>query len=140
MTSEWFLAEVVMKIKVADDPRNVVHQNLTLICATSPDEAYRKAIKLGEDGETSYDNPDGKAVRISFEGLSDLVPLYEELGDGAELMFRYKVGMSEEEIKSLVLPRDRLPAFLPPKRAEAPDYASGEVVTEVERRFGIKRP
>ena len=140
MAYEWFLAEIVMKITVAGDPRIVVHQNLTLIRATSGGEAYEKAIELGKAGETHYDNPNGQAVQISFEGLSDLIPLYEELRDGAELTFRSKVVLSEKEIRSLVLTRDRLPVFLPPKRADGPDYASGEVIAEVERRFRVKRP
>lgn len=140
MTSEWYLAELVMKITVAGDPRNVVHQNLVLVRASSSDEAYEKALQFGKNGEVSYDNPAGKAVQIRFEGISDLTEIYEDLEDGAELGFRYKVDMSEEQIRSLVLPRDCLPAFLPPARAEGPDYASEEVIAEVERRFGIKRP
>jgi len=55
-------------------------------------------------------------------------------------MFRYRVGVLPEEVNSLVRPKDRLRVFLPPQRAEGPDYASAEVVSEVERQFGIKRP
>jgi len=62
-------AELVEEITVEDDPRNVVHQNLVLIRAVSADEAYEKARKIGKDGETSYDNPSGKAVRIRFRGF-----------------------------------------------------------------------
>ena len=54
VSAEWYLAELVMKITVAGDPRNVVHQNLTLIRASSADEAYEKAIKIGKDGEDEY--------------------------------------------------------------------------------------
>ncbi|MGA3334571.1 MAG: DUF4288 domain-containing protein [Terracidiphilus sp.] len=140
MSAEWYLAELVMKITVADDPRNVVHQDLTLIRASSADEAYEKATKFGKDGETEYWNPDGKAVQISFQGISDLTEVYEDLEDGAELAFRETVGMCEDEIRNLVPSRDRLPAFRPLGRSDGPDYASGEIVAEVECRFGIKRP
>jgi hypothetical protein len=128
-----------MKITVAEDPRNVVHQNLILVRANSPDEAYEKALKFGKAAETSYDNPDGKAVQFSFEGLSGLVDIYEDLEDGAEISFRYKVGLSEKQIKSLVRPRDRLPTFLPPRQAEGPDYTSGEVIALLEKEFGFSR-
>jgi len=132
----WYLAEVVMKIVVADDPRNVVHQNLVLIRAATPEEAYEKALHCGKNGETSYDNPEGKAVQITFEGLSDLDLIDEELEDGAELTFHYKVSVSEEQLQSIVQPRDRLRAFVPPTRAEGPDYTSREILALVERELG----
>ncbi len=137
---EWYLAELVEKITVAGDPRSVVHQNLILIRATSADEAYKKAVTVVKNAETSYANPAGKLVQITFEGISDLVPTYEDLEDGAELMFRRTVGMTDEQIGAMIVPQDRLPAFLPPQRAEGPDYASAAIIEEVERRFGVKRP
>jgi Domain of unknown function (DUF4288) len=136
---EWYLAELVMKITVADDPRTVVHQDLVLVRASTPHRAYKKALKFGKRSEISYDNPDGKAVRISFEGLSDLVEIYEDLEDGAEINYRYEVGLSEKQIKSLVRPRNRLRAFLPPGQAEGPDYSSGEILALLEREYGFKR-
>ena len=139
MKTEWFLAELVMKITVADDPRNVVHQNLVLIRASSADEAYEKAIRFGKNGETSYDNPAGKPVQISFEGVSDLIDIIDDLEDGAELDFHYTVDMPEERIQSLVLPRERLRAFLPPRRAEGPDYTSAEIMAKVARMMEAKR-
>jgi hypothetical protein len=139
VTVEWFLAELVMKITVADDPRNVVHQNLVLVRASSPDEAYEKAIRFGKNGEISYDNPAGKTVQISFEGISDLVDIYEDLEDGSELDFHYTVDMPEERIQSLVLPRERLRAFLPPRRADGPDYTSAEIMAEVARMMEVER-
>jgi hypothetical protein len=133
VSAEWYLAELVMKITVSGDSRNVVHQNLTLIRANSPNEAYEKAHAFGRDGEVSYDNPNGKAVRISFEGISDLTEIYDDLEDGSELAFRETVEMPEEEMRALIVPMLRLPVFRPPGRTAGPDYRSGEVVAEVER-------
>ena len=139
MDTGWYVAEIVEEITVQDDPRNVIHQNLVLVRANSPDEAYEKAIKIGEGGETSYDNPSGKTVRIRFRGLSKLEKLEEELEDGAELTFRYKVGVSEEELRSMVRSRERLAVFRPPEQAEGPDYSSREVLAMLERDYGITR-
>jgi len=138
MTDTWYIAELVMKMIVADDPRNVVHQNLVLIRADAPEKAYEKALLLGKKSETSYENPEGKAVQITFEGLSDLDLIYEELEDGAEIAFHYKTNVSEEQLQSIVKPRDRLRAFLPPMRAEGPDYKSREVLALVERKLGAE--
>jgi hypothetical protein len=140
MSPEWYLAELVMKITVTGDDRSVVHQNLTLVKANSPDEAFEKATSFGKAGEASYPNPEGKAVQISFQGISDLTEVYEDLEDGAEIAFRETVNMPEDEIRDLIPTRDRLPAFQQPGRTEGPDYASGEIVEELEQRFGIERP
>lgn len=139
MNGEWYLAELVMKITVAGESRTVVHQNLVLVSALSPDEAYAKALKFGKDGQASYDNPDGKAVEITFEGISGLVQLYEELQDGAELTFREKIGLDREQIRTLIPPRDQLPVFRPPQRTKGPDYTSGEIVAELDKA-GFKLP
>ena len=135
MNSEWYLAELVMRISVEDDPRSVVHQNLVLIRGGSPNEAYEKALQNGKNSECSYENAGGKMVQISFEGLSDLDLIHEELEDGAEIAFRYSVDLSEEQIRSMVRGRDQLRVFLPPKKADGPNYASAEILALAEREL-----
>jgi hypothetical protein len=46
--AEWFVAELVEELTVADDPRNIVWRNLTLIRAKLPEEAYQRALALGK--------------------------------------------------------------------------------------------
>ena len=140
MSSQWYLAELVMEITVADDPRNVIHRNMTLISAQSADEAYDKSLTIGHAGETSYLNPAGKSVSICFRGIADIDRIYDELEDGAELTFHASVGVPEDDVKAMLHPRDRLTAFLHPQRAAGPDYASAEVIEQAEREFGVKRP
>ena len=38
--AKWYLAEIVEQISVEGDPRSVIHTNLVLVRADSPDEAY----------------------------------------------------------------------------------------------------
>ena len=45
--AKWYLADLVEEITVEGDPRNVVHTNMTLVRADSPEEAYQKAVQLG---------------------------------------------------------------------------------------------
>ena len=70
--AKWYISELVEQISVDGDPRNVVHKNLVLIRADSPEEAYQKALLLGREREISYENPAGKQVRFRFRGLSEL--------------------------------------------------------------------
>jgi hypothetical protein len=71
-TQKWHLAEVVEEKTVEDNPRNVVHTNVVLILADSPEDAYQKSLELGNSRNVSYENPNGKRVRIAFRGLRDL--------------------------------------------------------------------
>jgi uncharacterized protein DUF4288 len=139
---KWFIAEIVEEITVEGDPRNVVHVNFNLIRAESPEEAYTKAIELGRGGETEYRNADGKLVHIRFHGLRDLNVIYDDLEDGAELMFEKRVSVPSDELQTLIRPKEELDVFSgwkPPDLTKEPDYSSKEVLDEVERRFGAKR-
>ena len=130
----WFLATLVVEISVQSESRNVVHRNLFLISAHSPEEAYSKAIGLGHQGEVMYENPAGSAVRHTFRGISQLDELVDdEPVDGAELAFEQRTGVSEEDIQALILPKDQLHVFNPPApgRTDVPDYSSREVLVTV---------
>lgn len=76
-SQEWFLATLIMEISVQGDTRNVVHRNLFLVSACSPEEAHDKAMRLGREGETTYGNPAGRAVRHSFRGVAQLDTLVD---------------------------------------------------------------
>ena len=140
--AKWYIAEIVEEITVEGDPRNVVHVNFNLIRADSPEDAYEKALECGRQGETQYANPQGQLVRIRFCGLRDLNVIDYELEHGAELMFEKRVGVSVDELRRLITPKEKLEVFVPwrpPDLSKEPDYASQEVLDEVERRFGVKR-
>lgn len=138
--AEWYLAEIVQELTVEDDWRNVVWRDLTLVHANSPDDAYEQALILGRSGDTEYQNPAGKRVTVRFRGLSFLDVISDPLEHGSELTFRSTVGMPPDELHKVLLPKEKLPLFLPDVRPEGPDIASGDIVHEVEERFGIKRP
>lgn len=136
----WYIAEVVMEVTVGSDPRNVVHHNHFLITANSNEEAYEKATAIGKREETSYKNPAGHDVSIRFVGIADLDEVDDEPGDGAEVLFHYRLNVPKKELESLIPEKSRLRAFAPKSRASGPDYASGEVIELVRMTTGIKRP
>ncbi|MGB3691330.1 MAG: DUF4288 domain-containing protein [Spirulinaceae cyanobacterium] len=41
--AKWYLAELIMECKIEGDSRNVIHVNITLVRADSPEEAFSKA-------------------------------------------------------------------------------------------------
>ena len=98
----WYIAGIMIRFEGNDENQNnvnrrcLVWENQHLIKAKNPDEAYKKALKIGKDSESEYVNTDGESVRWIFEGLTTLIPVYEELEDGAEL------GVGEEAVRSQV--------------------------------------
>lgn len=130
-----YLADIVEQINVEDDPRNVVHANLVLIAAQSPEEAYQRALDLGSEGEQSYENPDGKKVTTRFRGLRDLNVIHDELKHGTELTYTERLDMDESAILEWVSPKAELGVFRPITRSTGPNYSSRDVVRELVRRL-----
>src|SRR5258708_29313561 len=95
---KWYLAELVEEIQIAGESENVVHNNLILIRADSPEEAYTKALARGSEINGSYEDIDGRKGMSIFRGLSDLNPILDELEDGAEIAYEELQGLSEDEI------------------------------------------
>src|SRR5437762_8230283 len=97
--AKWFLAEIVMECRIQGDSRNVVHKNVTLIRADSPEEAYEKSIEMGKQQETSYKNRAGKKVHFLYRGLSRLLVIHDDLQHGAEMLWEEHTGVPEETIQ-----------------------------------------
>ncbi|MCB1232998.1 MAG: DUF4288 domain-containing protein [Verrucomicrobiae bacterium] len=134
--AEWFLAQLVEEIRIQDSAKNIVHINYVLIRATTPEDAYNRAMALGEAENQSYTNPDGKEVTTRFCGLRELDVICFPLEHGCEIHFEEHLGRSEVEINQLLRNKAELEAFLPIRdRPGRPDYSSKEVVEEVLREM-----
>ena len=135
--AEWFLAELVEEIRVAGSRRNIVHINYVIIHAKSPQVAFARAKKLGKQGNISYLNDMGNKVTKRFRGLRNLDVIYDPLGDGCEIMFKKKLGLTEKGVRKLLRAKDQLEVFQPVRgRRGRPNYSSMEVMNEVRRRLG----
>ncbi len=121
--ARWYLADVVLEHTIEGDPRNVVHINLSLIEAASPEEAYDKAMKLEKESEQTYENTDGKQVRVVFRGLRDLNVIHDALEDGAELAYAEEIGVPESELSASLPHKYKLGVFAPRQRkGNGPNY------------------
>ncbi len=54
--TEWYTAELLMEIRVHGARCNVLHRDLILINAHSPEEAYAKATRNGQKGSKRGDS------------------------------------------------------------------------------------
>ncbi len=110
--AEWYIADIVIEINVEDESENILHVNTTLIQANSPEEAYKKAIKLGKENEEEpYKNPSGKIVTTIFKGLDNLDVIHDKLEHGAELYFTQYTNISIDDMNNYVKPKEKLSVF-----------------------------
>ena len=133
--AKWYIADLVMECQIEGEPRNVVHVDIVLVRADSPEEAFQKAEQLGKEGENSYLNPNNQQVIWLYRGLRDLQVIHDELEHGAELMYEEKIGISEDEVQAIVRAKSQLNVFKPykPRDISKPDYSSQEVMDQVQR-------
>lgn len=71
-----------------EEARFLSWENTILIKASSIDEAYDKIEKEAKEHTHPYKGgTKGIPVQWCFEGVTELLPIYDELEDGSELMF-----------------------------------------------------
>jgi len=131
--AQWYVAVLVLEIRVEGEGENVVHKNLILLRGDDPEDAYGRAHEIGKNSECSYRNPHGRLVQIRFRGLNDLNVVYDKLEDGAELKYEELIGVPEEEVQALLRAKHDLPVFRPMTRSKGPDYSSEEVLQDAIR-------
>jgi hypothetical protein len=131
--ARWYLADVVLEHAVEGDPRNVVHINIHLVEAESPERAYEKAIALGQASAQVYANPDGREVRVTFRGLRDLNVIHDELEDGAELVYEESTGVPEDRLSTWLRAKEQLTIFSKRvSKRDVPNYMPGSVMKSLE--------
>lgn len=98
--------------------RCLAWENTVLIEAKDREIAYRKLIALGKFGKlgkndvSDWSNSDtGRKGRWVFDGVTSLLPIYDELEDGAELFFDKHDGKSVKTIQSKIRQKKDLEAF-----------------------------
>lgn len=140
--AEWFIAQLVEEFRVEGSRRNAVHINYVLIEARTPGEAYRKAIQLGRQADSTYENPEGKKVVHRFVGLRDLDVIYFPIEHGCEILFEERLGVGPAALRKLVRRKAQLEAFRPvPLRGPAgrPDYSSKEIMDLVNAKLSKQK-
>ena len=93
----WWIASFIEQAVWDDEPnpsvrsRCVAWENTVILKAADREAAYEKARRIGSEHESEFDNCKGRTGRWKFLGLTSLLPIYEELEDGAEVIWREHV-------------------------------------------------
>jgi hypothetical protein len=111
--ARWYWADIVLEHTIEDDARNVIHINMHLIEADSPEMACEKSMALGRSCEMKYANSEGKEVRVKFRGLRQLDVLHDGLGDGEEITYKESVDVPKKEVRKLRTAKRKLNVFMP---------------------------
>lgn len=131
--AKWYVAELVMECRIEGEPRNVVHVNIVLVRADSPEEAFELAEQLGREDEDSYLNCTNQKTVWSYRGLRALNVIHDELEHGAELMFEEKIDVSDDAVQDMITAKSQLNVFRPDEVGDPsrPDYACKEIMEKV---------
>lgn len=106
---DWFLAEIVERAEMVGDAKTnpnrrcLTWTNLVLLQAESIGKAYDKAIKLGKENYSMrYKAASGKTCNWKVLGLSSLVPIDEDIEDGAEIGFMNNGSIAAKTSESMI--------------------------------------
>lgn len=89
----WYIVEIIEKCEPVERNEKQELRRVTtwgnhhLIKADSPEKAFDKAEKLGREAEYKFTNSDKIEMEWIFVGIGELLPIYEDIEDGAELMW-----------------------------------------------------
>ncbi|MGC4074700.1 MAG: DUF4288 domain-containing protein [Nibricoccus sp.] len=117
----WWIASYIERFEWKSENRKNPHrrclayENTVIIKAADREEAYRKSIKLigGRSPEwQNYGEGAGKPGRWVPEGLTSLLAIYEELKDGAEILWRVHANRSVKTVRSRVKKKHELETFI----------------------------
>jgi len=112
----WYVAVLVVACEVAGlaAGKRLFDRQIRLIEAETAEDAYQKALTLGEAQHASYLNADGAEVNWRFVGLYDLVRLDGAPGDGVEVYSLLERGRALDE----VVEKHRLTVFWAEQHAD----------------------
>lgn len=117
----WYVASYLLRFvelgsdnKDEPDARFLSWENTVLVRAASLAEAYDKTVAIGNAAGKPYKGgPDGIDVQWVFEGVTQLLPVYEELEDGAEIMWVEHRSRKLRTLRKWVRPKKELLQSLP---------------------------
>ena len=118
----WYIVEIIEKCEPVErnekqDLRRVTTWgNHHLIKADSPEKAFDKAVKLGKEAEYKFTNSDKIEMEWIFVGIGELLPIYEDIEDGAELMWNDYGFISNRRTMRMPYKKKELMKLIKPKQ------------------------
>ena len=87
----------------------LVWENTVIVKAKSLSEAYEKIETIGKEHAEPYEGgEDGVPVMWIYEGITELVPIYEELEDGSEIIFKEYKSIKLKKLRKRIVSKDEI--------------------------------
>ena len=118
----WYIVEIIEKCEPVkrnekqDLRRVTTWGNHHLIKANSPEKAFDKAVKLGKEKNYKFINSDKLEMESIFVGIGELLPIYEDIEDGAELMWNDYGFISNRRTMRMPYEKKELMKLIKPKQ------------------------
>tara|TARA_R110002020_G_scaffold17804_10_gene63148 strand:+ start:25442 stop:25849 length:408 start_codon:yes stop_codon:yes gene_type:complete len=118
----WYIVEIIEKCEPVERNekqelrRVITWGNHHLIKADSPEKAFDKAVKLGKEAEYKFTNSDKIEMEWIFVGIGELLPIYEDIEDGAELMWNDYGFISNRRTMRMPYKKKELMKLIKPKQ------------------------
>jgi len=115
----WWIASFIERFEYYDENkanlnrRCLAYENTILIRAPNREVAYRKAVAQGRlsNGSEGWSSSSGRKGAWRFDGLTGLLPVYEELEDGAEILWQKHADVTVRRIRSRIKRKQELSVF-----------------------------
>jgi hypothetical protein len=112
----WYVASYLLRFIELNatgnnNPRRrfLAWENTVLVKAKSLNHAYDKVAKIGRAHSKPYrGGPKGIRVRFVFEGVTHLLPIYEKIEDGSEIMWAEHSSKMLKTLRRMVKPKGAL--------------------------------
>ncbi|MEC7121197.1 MAG: DUF4288 domain-containing protein [Pseudomonadota bacterium] len=112
----WYVASYLLRFVEIEDPKKddldqrfLSWENSVLIQATSIQEAFDKVVKIALAETRPYKGGAQAAdVQWIFEGVTEILPIYETLADGSEIMWCERFPRKLKNLRRLVIDRKSL--------------------------------
>ena len=112
----WYIGTYLLRFAETDKVKNlnpearyIFWENTRIVKAKSLSKAYDKLVKAAQREIKTYaDGSEEDPVKWVFEGVVDLLPIYESLEDGAEIMYREHTRTKLKNLRKLVRSKDEL--------------------------------
>ena len=109
----WYLVSYLLRFVELDDKdknndnaRFLSWENSILVRATTMDEAYEKGVRMAHKATKPYKGGSaGVPVQWELVGVTDVLPIYEELDDGAEIAWTERAPRLLKNLKKMVRPK-----------------------------------
>ena len=114
----WFVAVLIERFEYYSEDTNnpnrrcTAYENICLIKAKTAETAYKKAISLGKSCEgIECKDEKGRPGEWKFVGIAELLPVYDKIEDGAEILWKEYTNKAVKTIERMVSKKEELQIF-----------------------------